>query len=446
MNPANLSIQEASEAMRRGKLSSYLLVEAHLEKIAQLNHNIKAFTYLNEDEAFIAAKHADQMRLDGIDLGVLHGIPFAVKDIIDIEGWPVRWGSHQQKNRIASCTAPIISQLQQAGGIALGLVATYELATVGPDLSSLYPQPRNPWNLDHITGGSSSGSAAAVASGMIRLAIGTDTGGSVRSPASYCGVVGLKPDYSELSTANIMPLSPTLDHTGLICSTAKETRLVFQQLIDQNTKEQLKELASAEGLTIGFPRNWYINEPKVDPKVAELMDNAAAKFSLLGAAIELIELPSYDEIEKLGSDILHTELFNEHGANKTTFTQFGNKVQRSLIMGSNIKNHETQRSNLTKFRIEIDEIINKYDAIISPTTLTTAPKFEDILHNQSYWSPMLTIPFNLSGHPAISVPMGIINGLPVGCQIIGAHNSTDNILALASLFEANTLHNTGFIF
>lgn len=448
MNPANLSILDASHAMKNGKLTSSLLVEAHLEKIDHLNHQIKAFIYINEEDAFVAAKHADQQRLDGIDLGILHGIPFAIKDIIDVDGWPVSWGSHQQKNRIATCTAPIVTQLCQAGAIALGLVATYELATVGPDLTSLYPQPRNPWNLNHITGGSSSGSAAAVASGMVRLAIGTDTGGSVRSPASYCGVVGLKPNYRDLCTDNIMPLSPTLDHVGVICPTAKETYAVFQQLTNGTNRSNGIELTSAENLTIGFPRNWYVGEKNVDPKVIELMDNAAAQFSLLGAKIELVDLPRYAEIEQLGSDILHAELFKAHGSKKSAFGQLGKKVQQSLMMGSNIGNneYETKLSNMIQLRRELDGIINNYDAMILPTTLTTAPSFEDILSNETFWSPMLTIPFNLTGHPAISVPMGFINDLPIGLQIIGPHNATNDVLAIASLFEINTQHNTGFIF
>jgi aspartyl-tRNA(Asn)/glutamyl-tRNA(Gln) amidotransferase subunit A len=229
-DPADLSLPEAAAMLRSGTLTSRALTEAVLDRIAALNPRLHAFTHIAAD-ALTQADRADAM-LQAEDPGPLCGLPVAVKDLIDVAGQPATSGSRVLAGRIAEADAQAIARLRAQGAVLIGKVATYEFAMVGPDLTLPDPPARNPWNPAHITGGSSSGSAAAVAGGLIRLAIGTDTGGSIRSPAAYCGSVGLKPTYDRTSRAGAFPLSPSLDHTGPLAATVEEAALALDAMTE----------------------------------------------------------------------------------------------------------------------------------------------------------------------------------------------------------------------
>ncbi|WP_377507973.1 amidase [Octadecabacter sp. R77987] len=430
-NPADLDIAQAGRALRDGALTSLALTKAHLERIDARNPVIGAFVHVAREDALQAAAAADQMFQAGMDHGPMQGIPFAIKDVIDVAGWPVRWGSRSQETRKATHTAPAVQRLIDLGAVPLGLVATYELATVGPDFTSLYPPPVNPWNPDHITGGSSSGSAAAVAAGMVRVSLGTDTGGSLRSPASYCGVVGFKPTFGAVPMQGVMPLSPSLDHVGPIARTVADAAAAFAVIGGQGGA-----LRDMSGMSLAYGRGW------ADGPVLSALDAVASALSLCGARISLVDMPDYDAAERAGTDILLAECFATHGA-AAKAGKLGDMARASILSGAKVADEAKARAHVAPLRTAIDAILANHDALILPTTIGTAPPFSDFASGVPVWTAMRTLPFNMTGHPALSVPMGFVDGLPLGLQIVGRHGDENTVLAIGAAFEAATDHGVG---
>lgn len=436
IHPADLDLTTALEALRTGTLTYTELICATLERIAERDGEIGAFVHLDAEGALAAASAADQALAAGQDLGPLHGIPFAVKDVFDVVGWPVRFGCAHYRDRIASDTADAVALLVAAGAIPVGVVATYELATVGPDTTSLYPQPRNPWDKARVTGGSSSGSAAAVSAGMVRFALGSDTGGSARSPAAYCGVVGMKPTAERLSKRGLMALAPSMDQVGLITASAAEAAMVFAALAGEPPAP-----TSVPGRIV-FGRNWATADGGAGP-ILRLMDEAASALSLIGHRIEVVDLPDYAAIEQAGSDIL---LHEQIAARRTEVAcdpdHVGRMAWASLGMGLSIPPEKVEAAyrQAAKFAEEIDTVLAGRDALILPTTMDIAPPFADFAEGVAVWTAMRTIPFNLSGHPALTVPIGFDRGLPLGMQIIGARGADARVLEIGAAFEAATDH------
>ncbi|NND89463.1 MAG: amidase [Granulosicoccus sp.] len=437
-HPPDLPIGEARAALRSGALSALALTEAHLERIDNRNPVIGAFVHIATESALSTARATDIAITNHALLGPLHGIPFAIKDIFDVTGWPVSWGSRLQQHRIARKTAPAVQSLIDAGAIPLGLVATYELASVGPDRQSLYPQPRNPWNHEHITGGSSSGSAAAVAAGMVRLALGTDTGGSIRSPAAYCGVVGLKPSFGVLPTGGVMPLAPSLDHVGLISPTVPEAAVAFSALANRPPSSP----AAVRGIRVAYGRNWcYDNAAHAG--LQQLMDDAAAILTLCAMNLSVLHLPDYAAIERTAAHIIHAEQYAVHGASVLANADaVGSMAAQSILSGARDGPEQlaAERKVALDFSAVIDAVLSDHEVLVLPTTLTPAPPFSDFAHGRAVWTAMRTIPFNLSGHPALSVPMGFVDGLPLGLQIVGRHGDEASVLRVGEAFEAATDH------
>ena len=435
-DPADLDIAAAGAALRAGKLTSYDLTRACLDRAAVRDAEVGAFVHLAGDEASAAARAADTLMAAGVDRGPLHGIPFAIKDVFDVAGWPVRFGCAHFRDRVATEHASVVARCLEAGAVPLGIVATYELATVGPDTTSLDPQPRNPWNKAHVTGGSSSGSAAAVAAGLVRFALGSDTGGSARSPAAYCGVAGFKPTAGVLDRAGLMPLAPSMDHVGILAASAADASLVFATLSDG--------LATTMPRThrIAYGRGWCAGDGD-EAAVQQLMDEAASVLSLGGSEIVLVDMPEYLAVEEAGANIL---LYEQVGSLWDQLEQDSGHVGRmayaSLKSGLNIADKDViaARRAAAEFARDLDAILDGFDALILPTTMTIAPRFEAFEGGAPVWTAMRTIPFNLSGHPALTVPMGFHRGLPMGLQIIGARDADRLVLSIGAAFEAATDH------
>ncbi|MFV0243973.1 MAG: amidase [Qingshengfaniella sp.] len=446
-HPADLTIAEAGAALRAGTLTAHALVQAHLDRIAARDRTVGAFVHLDPETVLTLAARADQQLAEGTDLGPLHGIPFAIKDVFDVAGWPVRGGSALYKTRIAQQDATVVDRLRTAGAIPLGLVASYELATVGPDPASLYPQPVNPWSGGHATGGSSSGSAAAVAAGLVRLSLASDTGGSARSPAAYCGVTGLKPGTGRVPAEGMLALAPSLDQPAVIARTAHDAAMALAALTDQPVSPRPVfpcPHAPLAGKTLAYGRGWAI-DPAAHEALLSVLDAAASSLSLGGAAIRLVDLPPYDAIETAGADILRAEAFKTHGPALTAHPEaIGPLARAEILAGRQITAARLRRARacIEPLQAAIDTVLRESHALILPTTLTPAPRLTDIAPNAPRWSPMRTIPFNLTGHPALSVPMGFADGLPLGLQIIGRPGTETDILQIAAAFEAATDHST----
>lgn len=440
MHPADLGIREVGRQLRDGRLSAVALARAHFTRIAELNPQVHAFVELTEARALKLAEAADADLAAGIDRGPLHGIPFAVKDIIDVAGLPTRCGSHRPALP-ANDDAEAVARLVAAGAVLLGKVATYEFALVGPSFDQPYPPARNPWNTDHITGGSSSGSAAAVASGMVRLALGTDTGGSVRSPACYCGVTGLKPSVDALPRHGVYPLSDGLDHVGIIAASADEAGLAYSAMTKTSAATGPGGLA---GLRIGYARDWFADDPACAPEVIDALDTAASMLSLAGARISLVQMPDYALMEAAGAVILHIEALALHrAALRAHGEHYGRQAYQSLAAGVVLTPDDLAQAQVaaTRLRTELDVgAFAGQDALLTACVLAPAPPMSAFADDRAVWTAMRTLPFNLTGHPALALPAGFAQGLPLGLQLVGRHGAELLLCQIGAAFETATDH------
>lgn len=443
-DPADLSLAEAAAAMAAGTLTARDLTRAALARISARNDRLHAVTHLNSD-ALAEADRADAMRAAGSG-GPLCGIPFLVKDLIDVAGLPATSGSAVLAGRIAPTDADAVARLRAQGAVVLGKVATYEFAMVGPDLTLPDPPARNPWDLAHITGGSSSGSASAVAGGLVRLALGTDTGGSIRSPSAYCGCVGLKPSYDRVSCVGAFPLSPSLDHTGPLAACVHDAALALDAITEQPEawrRASAQIARGANGLRIGYARDWFADDAQASPALIRAMDDAAGQFSMLGAKIIPLSLPDYAPYEAAGSIILHAEALAEHrDLMRDKLSLYGRPVLQCLAFGAAIDPEDVAQARIaqTALRAKMLAAMTDVDLVITATTLTPALPFAAFDGEKAVWTPMRTIPFNVTGQPVLSMPIGFDGRLPLAMQIIGRHGDEDLICAAGHAFEQATDH------
>lgn len=434
------SAAQAGAKLRDGRLTAARLLSLHRDRIAAVDGRVRAF-WAMDPRADDAAARADAELAAGQDRGPLHGIPFAVKDMIDVEGLPTTNGSRAADPAPAARDAEAVRRLIEAGAVPLGKVATYEWGFVGPDPGLAQPPAANPWNLAHVTGGSSSGSAAAVAAGMARLALGSDTGGSIRAPAAYCGVVGVKPTRGRVPGEGIAALSPALDHAGPVAATVAEAALMLDALAP-GAGAASRLAGSARGLTLGYARDWFAADPACDAGVRRAMDDAASALSLAGARIVEVPLPDYALMEAAGAVMIHVEGLRRHEASlRTRGHLWGRMATQTVQGGALLTDADLARAEALAPRLAagVDAALERCDAILTATVLTPAPPFA-AFGRGAVWTPMRTLPFNLTGHPALSVPAGLVGGLPVGMQIVGRHGDEAGILRVAAAFEAATGH------
>src|SRR5882724_7812175 len=289
-----LSIAEAGRKLRDGSITSIALTEDALSRIAAIDPALDSFITVTADRARADAVAADVAFGKGIDNGPMQGVPYALKDISDTAGIPSTCHSKLRLNHVPAADSVVESKFKAQGAVLLGKLATHEFALGGPSFDLPFPPARNPWNLDHFTGGSSSGSGAAVAAGLVRMAMGSDTGGSIRGPAFYCGMVGLKPTYGRVSRRGVFPLSYTLDHCGPLSWTVEDAALTMQVIAGHDPLDP----ASADiptpdftgglkrdlaGLKLAYPRSFFAAQEDILPEVVASLDAAAQQVARLGA-------------------------------------------------------------------------------------------------------------------------------------------------------------------
>jgi aspartyl-tRNA(Asn)/glutamyl-tRNA(Gln) amidotransferase subunit A len=448
------AIPQSAARLRGGEVTAVDLARTSLAAIDRRAHDLHAFVIVDRDGALKQAAQADRDVADGVDHGPLQGIPIAIKDMIDVAGMPTACGSAILAGHKAQSDATVVHRLRAAGAVIIGKTATYEFAMVGPDASLPQRPACNPWHAAHITGGSSSGSAAAIAGGMVRAALGTDTGGSIRSPASYCGVVGLKPSFGRVPRTGVFPLSPGLDHVGPMAATVHEAAMVLDVLSGPcpgDTASLGHDWRSATGLIgqdmrgkrVGYARQWFVNDPACDPAVIRAMDDAVSHLSLLGLRIEEITLPDYALYDAAGAVILHAEALATHRDLIAKHAdQYGQMTLQCLAFGSVVTDADLTIARRAAAHLSgsLTDYFNRMDVIVTPTTLGAAPPFSAFADGKAVWTPMRTIPFNLTGTPVLSLPMGFCGGLPLGMQIAGAMGADDVVCAVGHAFERATDH------
>ena len=449
-----LSIAEAGRLLRCGQITSTALAEHALSRVASLDPLLHAFVLVTKERALADAARADRELKSGTDKGPLHGIPYALKDIYETAGVRTTCHSKVLVDHVPAADCVVETRLRDGGAVLIGKLATHEFAIGGPSFDLPFPPAKNPWNPDHFTGGSSSGSGAAVAADLVRMAMGSDTGGSIRGPAAYCGIVGVKPTYGLVSRRGVFPLSYTLDHCGPLARTVEDAALTMQVVaghdpLDPASADVPVPNFSADlgrdirGLKLALPRHFFATAEGVSPQVVDAMDAAVAELRRLGAVVDEITLPDYDLFVACGRVILTAEAFAVHEHDlKTRPLDYGRFGYQRMMPGATL----TAVDLVQAFRVrrELTQTVNgkvlaDYDAIVTANALTPAARFDEFPADATVWSPVQTIPFNVTGNPVLAIPIGFSqSGLPLGMQIVGRAFDEPTIFRIGAAYEAAT--------
>jgi aspartyl-tRNA(Asn)/glutamyl-tRNA(Gln) amidotransferase subunit A len=432
------TIAEAADQIRRREISPVELTQECLETIARLNSILNAFITITAESALEEAAGAEKEIATGNYRGPLHGIPIGLKDLIDTASVRTTAASAVFKDRIPTEDAAVVTKLKAAGAVLIGKHNLHEFAYGGSSLISYFGPPRNPADPDYITGGSSGGSAAAVASGMCYAAIGTDTAGSIREPAALCGVVGLKPTYGLVSTAGIIPLSVSLDHAGPIARTVEDAAILLDAITDGATRRRDTLKVGIGNFTLGVPREYFFDN--LDPEVAAAVQRAVADFATLTGEVRELTLP-VDEDRTLQA----AEAYAYHRERVATSAElYDPETLRRIRTGEHISESDRQSAleKLQQSRRDIAGRFEEIDVFVMPTTPIPAPRIADLTNDRTLLRPAEllllrnTRPINVWGLPAISVPCGFTKqGLPIGLQIVGPPGGEAKVLRAAHAFE-----------
>lgn len=435
------SLTAAAHHLRRGDVRAIDLVNASLDAIAAHQPRTNAFTVVDADAARADAARADAERAKGTDRGPLHGLPISLKDLIDVRGQVTSAGSRVLRDRVASADATVVTRLREAGAIVVGRTNLHEFALGTTSDDSAFGPVRNPLDERRVAGGSSGGSAAAVATGMGLASIGTDTGGSIRIPAAACGIVGLKPAYGEVPTDGIIPLSPSFDHAGPLAVSVEDAAVLWAVLADR-PMPRIEPPARVRLVEL----NGYFSAP-VAPGVRDAFARAIALLQHGGVAFERRDLPSaagivqaYPNIVLYEAAVWHAPHLDRRGGDYSPTVRARLESGRSISTAA----YQAAKDFCGVLRREVDAALEAGDALVLPalpivaqaigaTDITVDPALGD---RTPVRAAMLkhTQPFNLTGHPAISLPIRTA-GMPVGLQLVGRHGATPDLLAIAAACE-----------
>lgn len=446
--PLDLSIADCGRAFRDGSLSPVALTEACLARIGALNDAVHGFNTVTAERALEAAACAEAELAAGHDRGPMHGIPYGAKDIIDTAGTLTSCQSRLRPDAVPDTDADLIARLAEAGAVLLGKTATIEFATGGPCEDTLFPPARNPWDLDRVPGGSSSGSGASVAAAMCRMAVGTDTGGSIRGPAALCGVVGIKPTYGRVSRRGVHPLSFTLDNAGPLAATIEDAAIALGAMAgfdpldpasaDEPVPDFTASLASgAGGLRVGFVQGWMDG---ADPDVAAALENAVSLLGDLGATVETVALPDEAIYHACGRTILLAECYAIHEHDLITRPElYGRPTRERLMVGAFVRGSDYVEAMRMRRQMAIElnnSVFRRYDVLLTPAALKPAPRFDSLGDDPLSIAGMMTIPFNVTGNPAMTMPCGFsADGLPLSMQIVGRSFDEATMFRLGHAYE-----------
>lgn len=478
MSLFDYTLKELQQKLHNKEISVTDLVDASFQRINEVEDKVQAFITLNEEEARKQAKALDE-NLNG-ETSILYGMPIGIKDNIVTKGLRTTSASRMLDNfNDPLYDATVVQKLKEANAVTIGKLNMDEFAMGSSTESSYYKKTRNPWNLDHVPGGSSGGSAASVAAGEVFFSLGSDTGGSIRQPAAFSGVVGMKPTYGLVSRFGLIAFASSLDQIGPITRTVEDNAHLLQAIVGQdkfdatsanvevpNYSEVMKQ--DIKGLRIGVPKE-YLDEG-VNPEVKDAVMAALKKYEDLGATWEEVSLPHskyalaayyllssseasanlarFDGIRyghRTDKPVDMIDLYKESRAEA-----FGEEVKRRIMLGTfalssgyyDAYYKKAQRVR-TLIKNDFEKVFEDFDVIVGPTTPTVAFKLDDKVNDPltMYAQDILTIPINLAGVPAISIPCGFTDaGLPIGLQIISKHFDEATIYRAAYAFEQATDH------
>ncbi|HTZ38154.1 MAG TPA: amidase [Stellaceae bacterium] len=443
------SLAASGRRIASGELSPVALAEAALARAAALNPTLDAFIEITGERALAAARRAEREIAGGRRRGPLHGIPYALKDIYDAAGLRTTAHSRLLLDNVAVADAATTARLEAAGMVLVGKLATHEFATGGPAFDLPFPPARNPWNPAHFTGGSSSGSGAAVAAGIVSLAMGSDTGGSIRLPAAYCGTVGLKPTYGRVSRRGVAPLCYSLDTTGPLTWTVEDCALAMQVLAGHDPRDPgsadlpVPDYRAAlrdgvAGLRIGYARAFNA-DGEVGPEQSAALDATAQTLAGLGAEIVEVALPPNAQFQACARTISHSESFAIHAADLRSRPELYARVTRERLMlgGFLTATQYVQAQRLRRILTrKVDALFETCEVLLTAVIPGPAPILEET--DDGPWrrqQPLASV-FNVTGHPALAQPCGFAgNGLPLSAQFVGRHFDEATVLRVGHAYE-----------
>ena len=443
------TLAEAGRKIAAGDLSPVALTEAALARAEALNPRLDAFIEITAARARAAAARAEREIAGGRRRGPLHGIPYGLKDIYDAAGLRTTAHSRLLLDNIAVADAETTARLEAAGMILIGKLATHEFATGGPAFDLPFPPARNPWNTDHFTGGSSSGSGAAVAAGILPLAMGSDTGGSIRLPAAYCGTVGLKPTYGRVSRRGVAPLSYTLDTTGPLTRTVEDAALALQVLAGHDPRDPgsadvpvpdyrapLRD--GVKGLRVGYC-SAFNRDGEVDAEQTAALDQTAQALAKLGAELVEVALPPNAQFQACARTISHSESFAIHAQDLRTRPELYARVTRERLMlgGFLTATQYVQAQRLRRILTrKVDALFETVDVLLTAIIPGAAPVLKET--DDGPWrrqQPLASV-FNVTGHPCMAQPCGFSkDGLPLSAQFVGQHFDEATVLRVGYAYE-----------
>nr|HIA87077.1 amidase [Gammaproteobacteria bacterium] len=461
-NPAFRSALDLAAAIREQRLSAANNMENLLARIETLDPTLNTVVTLNAEAALTEAHKADKAVSDGDTLGPLHGVPFGLKDIIDAAGLPTTAHSKIFAENIATEDSTVTTKLKQSGALLVGKLATHEFAFGGPSFDLPWPPARNPWDTRMFTGGSSSGSGAAVAAGFIPLALGTDTGGSVRNPASLCGIVGMKATYGRVSRRGVIPLAFSLDHVGPMTRTVADNAALLQVISGYDPRDRASAqvpvpdyLSAVErgrtqgikGMRIGVIRHFFEKDMVADSKVVNAINASLHVLSDLGADITDVETESLQTFSNVNRIILLSEAYAVHQHWLQSRPQdYAAMTREKLLPGAFIRavDYVQALRNRPLFTAAIDTLLDDADVLITASSMDPPFPIDDPEAVAHCYPRSARPPFNLTGHPALSLPIGFtepdedIPVLPLGLQMIGRHFDEESVYRVASAYEHAT--------
>lgn len=472
MDFTELTIKSASELLATKKISAVELAEMSLKRIKEVDDKLHAFLYVAEKESLESAKKGDQLIADGENFS-LTGIPYAAKDNILVKGMQATAASKILGNYKATYDATVIKKLNEEQPVLMGKTNLDEFAMGASTENSAFGPTKNPHDLSRVPGGSSGGSAAAVASGEVLFALGTDTGGSVRQPAAFCGIVGFKPTYGRASRYGLISLGSSLDQPGVLAKNVEDAATVFQLMAGQDVKDStslpkpvpdyLASLSKAnlKGLKVGLPKEYFIDG--LDPEIAAALKNAANKLSDLGANVSEVSLPHseyalasyyvilpveisanlsrYDGIRyglSVPGKTLEEVYYNSRSQG------FGVEPKRRIMIGTYASSagyydayYKKAKQAQSLIRKDFTDAFEKFDLLLTPTTPTPAFKFGEKSDPVSmYLADIFTVGLNIAGVPGLSMPVGLTkSGLPIGAQLVATHFAEDKLFMFGHALE-----------
>lgn len=451
------TVQELAAAIAGKVVSPVEVTRAYLERIQSLDGALRAYVSVCDEAALAAARQAETDVLAGAQRGPLLGVPLALKDLYDTAGVRTTGGSRILGDRVPPADATVVRRLREAGAIVLGKLNMVEFAYGPEGLNPHYGHARNPWDaaVARMAGGSSSGSAVAVAAGLAPLALGSDTGGSIRIPSSLCGITGLKPTYGRVSRAGVLPLAWSMDHVGPMARTAADCAVALGVMAGYDAADPTSSVlpvpdypgalsGDVRGLRVGLLRAFFCDS--ATPEVRAAVEAAAATLQAAGAVVDEVALPSAAQAAAASYAIVASEALAYHATwLKSRPRDYDPDVRRRLLLGVLVDGRHYVRGQQVRaqLRREVDDALARRDVLLAPATPMSAPRVEEretaLGDGPSDMRTALTRlnrPFNLSGHPSCALACGFTgDGLPIGMQVVGRPFDEATVLRVADAYQ-----------